>query len=92
MTEMAETAELASIGPAIALYSRDMRAEFLTLREAAECLGVAPKTLARWVACGAVPAYRLPSGRLRFCREDLDLAFQPARRDDAIEPGTASVS
>lgn len=69
-----------------------MRAEFLTLREAAESLGVAPKTLARWVACGAIPAYRLPSGRLRFCREDLHLAFQPARRDDAPGQDTAPVS
>lgn len=34
----------------------------LLSREAAELLGVTPRTLRAWVASGAIDAYRLPGG------------------------------
>lgn len=44
----------------------------LSPSEAAEILGVHPRTLKRWVSNGKVKALRTPGKWLRFRREDLD--------------------
>jgi excisionase family DNA binding protein len=55
-------------------------AGLLTLREAAELLGVSPWTVRRWVASGKLPHIRLPGGRLlRFDRADLDRLVEAYR-------------
>lgn len=50
----------------------------LAIREAAAQLGVATKTLRRWVRKGQIPAIRLPSGRLRFRPVDVEAAASDA--------------
>lgn len=44
----------------------------LTAREVAENLGLVPETVLAWVRDGKLPAFRLPSGQIRFRQEDLD--------------------
>lgn len=47
--------------------------EFLTVKEAAELLGVAPNTIRNWDRDGKIPVYRHPLSRYRlFKRQDLD--------------------
>lgn len=48
---------------------------------AAAVLGVSDETLRRWADQGKVRHIRLPSGRLRFRRDDLEAMLQ------VIEPG-----
>lgn len=48
----------------------DKSPTLLTVGEAAERLGVHPKTLRRWTNAGRIPFIRLPSGHRRF-RADL---------------------
>ena len=50
---------------------------WLTEQPAATHLGIAPRTLRRWISEGKVRAHRAPSGRLRFRLEDLDAAMTP---------------
>jgi len=59
--------------------------QLLTLDEAATALGVAPGTLARWIALGRFPAYRTPGGRYRIAEDDLPLALEPARSSSRAE-------
>ncbi|OAH41629.1 hypothetical protein AYJ66_06455 [Dietzia cinnamea] len=50
----------------------------LYLNQAAEYLGVSPKTIRRMISRGEVPAYRLAgNGRLRFLKKDLDAILVP---------------
>jgi excisionase family DNA binding protein len=51
---------------------------------AAELLGVSDETLRRWAEQGKVRYVRLPSGRLRFRRADLEAILVP------VEPTEAS--
>ncbi len=44
----------------------------LETAEAADYLGVHPKTLVRWVRKGTVRAMRTPGGRYRYRQADLD--------------------
>ncbi len=44
----------------------------MTKAEVAKRLGVTPRTIERWVAAGALRAYRLPGGHSRFRPEDVD--------------------
>jgi DNA (cytosine-5)-methyltransferase 1 len=47
--------------------------DFLTVKEAAEVLGICPDTLRRWDRRGLVLAYRHPVNRYRlYKREDLE--------------------
>lgn len=46
--------------------------QWLTLREAAERLGVHPTTLRQWADAGLIPAFRTPGGHRRFAREDVE--------------------
>jgi excisionase family DNA binding protein len=55
----------------------------LTTRAAAAVLGVSEQTLRNWADDRKIRHVRLPSGQLRFRREDLDEALTP------VEPATA---
>lgn len=45
--------------------------EILNKPEAAQCLRVKPRTLDEWMRRGMVPYSKLPSGTVRFRREQL---------------------
>ena len=47
---------------------------YLTVAAVAEELGVSMRTVQRWVERGDLAAVRLPGGRLRIARRDLDAA------------------
>lgn len=49
-----------------------MNAQLLTARVVAERLDLTPETILAWVRQGKIPAFRLPSGQIRFRQEDLD--------------------
>lgn len=55
-----------------------------TTGEAAEIVGVCAATLRRWASDGRVRHVVLPSGRLRFYRDDLTAILEP------IEPRPAA--
>lgn len=44
---------------------------------AAEILGVSPDTVRRWARTGKVRYVELPSGRMRFRREDIEVLLEP---------------
>ena len=44
----------------------------LTAREVAEDLALSSETVLSWARSGKLPAFRLPSGQLRFREADLD--------------------
>lgn len=46
--------------------------ELMTTGEVAKALGVSPNTVTRWAKAGKLHAIVLPSGRLKFRREDVD--------------------
>ncbi len=46
--------------------------QWLTLREAANILGVHPATLRTWADAGIIPSFRTPGGHRRFALEDLE--------------------
>ena len=50
---------------------------YLSIRKAAARVGVAPRTVKRWIAAGILPAIRLPSpkgrGHLRVRLSDLEV-------------------
>jgi excisionase family DNA binding protein len=48
--------------------------EYLTVAAVAHELGVSMRTVQRWVERGDLAAVRLPGGRLRIARRDLDAA------------------
>jgi excisionase family DNA binding protein len=48
---------------------------YLTVAAVAELVGVSPRTVLRWVERGDLAAVRLPGGRLRISRRDLDAAL-----------------
>lgn len=60
--------------------------EHLTTGAAAAVLGVSDETLRRWVEQGKVRHLRLPSGRLRFRREDLNEILTPVEPEPETEP------
>ena len=51
---------------------REIVTRLLTAREVAESLSLCVETVHAWVREGKVPAFRLPSGQLRFRQEDID--------------------
>jgi excisionase family DNA binding protein len=53
-----------------------MSEELLTSTEAARLLRVSKSTIARYVRLGQLRAYRLPSGYLRFRREDVEALLE----------------
>ena len=48
----------------------------LTRREVAGELRISPKTLSRWIEDGKLPVVRLPSGRFRIRRSELEAALK----------------
>jgi excisionase family DNA binding protein len=44
----------------------------LTAREVAELLGVAVETVLRWTRADKLPAIKLPSGAIRYRRDELE--------------------
>lgn len=58
----------------------------LSLREAASRLGVAPRTMRRYIAVGKVPAYRIETtGQLRVRASDIETLLVP-REPLGIDP------
>jgi excisionase family DNA binding protein len=55
----------------------------LTTSQAADMLDVSRDTVARWIRLGQLPAVRLPSGRYRVRREDVERLLRQA--DEAGE-------
>ena len=52
--------------------------DLLTPPQAAELLGVNPRTVNRWVEDGRIPFVALPSGRKRIRRSDVDAITEKA--------------
>lgn len=50
--------------------------EYLSTAEAARMLGVSDETLRRWADERKIRHTRLPSGRLRFTREDIAASLE----------------
>lgn len=48
----------------------------LTTREVAQRLHLHPQTILDWVRAGDLPAFKLPSGAIRFSEEALDAWLQ----------------
>jgi excisionase family DNA binding protein len=46
---------------------------FLTARQVADRLGVAPDTILRWTRRGELPAVKLPGGAVRFREDELEM-------------------
>lgn len=55
------------------------QSDLLTTAEAAERLGVHPKTVAIWAREGRLRAYLTPGGHRRFRPEDVDALFRQER-------------
>ena len=60
--------------------------EWLTLKQAAELVGVTPRTVQNWIKNGKVRGYQVV-GRIRVKRSDVDALYQPKSPDS---PGNAS--
>jgi excisionase family DNA binding protein len=54
-------------------------ARLISVRDAASELSVSVDTVARLIRAGQLSAIRLPSGRFRIAREDLDQAIEAWR-------------
>ena len=50
--------------------------EWLTLKHAAELVGVTPRTVQNWIKNGKVRGYQVV-GRIRVKRYDVDALYQP---------------
>lgn len=60
---------------------------FLTTAQAAELLGIAPKTLERWRWAGRGPAFRKLGGAVRYDTRDLEHWTESCRRGSTSVPG-----
>jgi excisionase family DNA binding protein len=65
------------------------QAQWLSLSEASELLGVHPSTLRRWADAGTIPYTRTPGGHRRFRRADLERIL---RAEEKPEPLSAEPS
>lgn len=50
--------------------------EWLTLKHAAELVGVTPRTVQNWIKNGKIKGYQVV-GRIRVKRSDVDALYQP---------------
>ena len=50
--------------------------EWLTLKQAAELVGVTPRTVQNWIKNGKIKGYQVV-GRIRLKRPDVDALYQP---------------
>lgn len=55
-----------------------MSSELITSAEVAELLRISRSTVTRYARLGQLPAIRLPSGYLRFRREDIERLLRQA--------------
>ena len=60
--------------------------KWLTLKQAAELVGVTPRTVQNWIKNGKIKGYQVV-GRIRVKRSDVDALYQPKSPD---VPGNAS--
>ena len=58
-----------------------MPVEAITTAEAARMLGVSRWTVVRYIREGRLPAFRLPSGRLRLYRHNVEDLIRQGRED-----------
>ena len=59
--------------------------EWLTLKQAAELVGVTPRTVQNWIKNGMIKGYQV-GGRIRVKRSDGDALYQPKEvKDEASE-------
>lgn len=63
--------------------------KYLSTREAAEWLGLSPRTLDRYRVSGGGPAFHRFGGRVRYLAEDLDDWASARRRLSTSDDGTA---
>lgn len=63
--------------------------DWLSLRQAAELLGVHPGTVRSWSDKGLVPVYRTRGGHRRFKRGEVELWASTARGGDPVDPAGA---
>ncbi len=58
------------------------QSEYLTPREAADMVGVSPKTVVRWAAEGRIPSMVTLGGHRRFKREEIEVLLQRMSEGD----------
>ena len=63
---------------------------YLSVREAAEYLGLSPRTLDRYRVSGEGPVFYRFGGRIRYRREDLDAWAAKRRRRSTADDGSAA--
>ena len=61
---------------------------YLSTREAAHYLGLAPRTLNRYRVSGDGPVFHRFGGRVRYRREDLDAWAAARRRVSTVDDGS----
>lgn len=61
------------------IMATDLVTDYLTVAEAASLLHVSQPTIRRWIAQGALPAYRIGQRRVALKRADLASMIQPVR-------------
>lgn len=61
----------------------------LTAREVSENLALTTETVLAWVRSGKLPAFRLPSGQLRFRQAELDAWLE--QRSTAVKNSPLTV-
>ena len=59
--------------------------EYISLKDAAEIIGVHPSTVRLWTDKGILPAHRTPGGHSRYKRADVELWAEHSRRG-GIQP------
>jgi len=62
-----------------------MTKDWISLKEAAEIVGVHPSTIRLWSDKGVLPVHRTPGGHRRFRRVDVELWVENVRRD-SLQP------
>jgi excisionase family DNA binding protein len=58
-----------------------MTKDWISLKEAADIMGVHPSTIRLWSDKGILPVYRTPGGHRRYRRADVELWVEHVRRD-----------
>jgi|SoiMethySBSTD1v2_1073268.scaffolds.fasta_scaffold387037_2 excisionase family DNA binding protein len=58
------------------MVARD-RPTYLSMNQAADEMGVHPKTIRRWITAGHLPAFRIAGNQVRIKTEDLDALAKP---------------
>jgi excisionase family DNA binding protein len=73
-----------------AAKDRWMKADlnWLSLREAAQLLGVHPGTVRNWADKGLLPVYRTRGGHRRFKRDEVELWASTARGEPSVDPAS----